>query len=255
MQQIARQKHIPTYEDLNPNTKFVNSAIIHLLDNSDSLNDHLAAKALSWRNNPDFVKLVFNTLSQSAPFNRYMSSPEGSIKEDIELMEYLFVEVLQSEELSEEVEKVIEETSIMMSGDLSFVLPLVMRTITSIKASHRDLKVVKMFKNKEDEVFLQSIFERSLINYTRYQEYIERLTDNWDVERIVLMDNMIIAIAMAELLNCPDVPTKVTMDEYIEIAKDYSTPSSSVFVNGMLDRITVTLNEEGLIKKVGRGLL
>ncbi len=252
MQQIASEKHLATYEDLNPNTKYVDSPIIALFEGSDSLNDHLAAKGLSWRAHPDLIKSLFLTLSSSEKFATYMSKSEPNIKDDIELMEYFYVEIVQN---SEQIEDAIEEISIEMSGDLSFVLPLVCRTLTSVRASHTEIKVMKKFKNDDDLTFVRSLFERSLVNYNKYQTYIERFTSNWDVERIVFMDNLIMVVAMAELLNFPDIPTKVTMDEYIEISKFYSTPGSSTFVNGILDRVTASLNEEGLIKKVGRGLM
>ncbi len=252
MQQIAREKHLATYEDLNPNIKFVDSPIVTLLENSDSLNDRLAAKALSWRLHPELVKSLFIALSESDKFKAYMAKSEASIKDDVELMEYFFVEVIQA---NEQIEGAIEEISIDMSGDISFVLPLVLRTLTSMRASHTDIRVMKKFKSEDDAEFVRSLFERSLVNYTKYQTYIERFTSNWDVERIVFMDNVIMVIAMAEMLNFPDIPTKVTMDEYIEISKYYSTPGSSVFVNGILDRVKCSLDEEGLIKKSGRGLM
>ncbi|MFI3304240.1 MAG: transcription antitermination protein NusB [Rikenellaceae bacterium] len=252
MQQIAKEKHLATYEDLNPNTKFVDSPIVRLLDSSDSLNDHLSTRALSWKDFPELIKSLFTTLSESVKYKEYMSKSEGSVKEDIELLEYFYVDVLQA---NEQIELVIEDISILMSGDLSFVLPLVMRTLTSVRPSHTDIKVMKKYKSEDDLAFVRSLFERSIVNHAKYQTYIERFTSNWDVERIVFMDNLIMVVAMAELLNFPDIPTKVTMDEYIEISKYYSTPGSSTFVNGILDRVTNSLNEEGSIKKSGRGLM
>ncbi len=252
VQQLGREKHLATFEDLNPNTRFVDSPIITLLEGSDSLNDHLAARGLSWRAYPELAKALFNTLSQSDKYERYMTKAESTIKDDVELMEYFFVDVIQN---SEELEPIIEDISIDMSGDLSFVLPLVLRTLTSVRASHTDIKVMKKYKSDDDLAFVRSLFEKSIVNFNKYQTYIERFTSNWDVERIVFMDNLIMIIAMAELLNFPDIPTKVTMDEYIEISKYYSTPGSSTFINGILDRVTNSLNEEGLIKKSGRGLM
>ncbi|MFI3258918.1 MAG: transcription antitermination protein NusB [Rikenellaceae bacterium] len=252
MQQIAREKHLATYEDLNPNTKFVDSPLVQLLDNSDSLNDRLASRGVSWRNHPELVKSLYTSLCESANYKSYMTKAEANIKDDVELMEYFFVEQLQA---SEEVEGVIEEISISMSGDVSFVLPLVMRTLSSVRPSHTDIKVMKKYKSEDDLAFVRSLFERALVNFEKYQTYIERFTSNWDVERIVFMDNLIMVVAMAELLNFPDIPTKVTMDEYIEISKFYSTPGSSTFVNGILDRVTNSLTEEGKIKKSGRGLM
>ncbi|MFI3269597.1 MAG: transcription antitermination protein NusB [Rikenellaceae bacterium] len=252
MQQIASEKHLATREDLNPNKKFVNSQFIHLFENSDTVNDYLHSRKLSWKGEPEFIKLMYTKLTESERYKRYMLSPESSMKEDLALMDHLFVTMLQE---IEEVEPTIEHISLDMVGDLCHILPLVMRTMSSIRPNHTDVKVVKKFKCEEDLAFVRGLFERSLINLTKYQTYIEKFTSNWDVERIVFMDNLIMVVAMAELINFPDIPTKVTMDEYIEISKYYSTPSSSVFVNGILDKMTNSLTEEGEIKKVGRGLM
>ncbi len=251
-QDTAKEKHLATYEDLNPNTKFVDSALIQLLDTSDAVNDRLSARKLGWSGHSEFIKSLFAQFSDSERFRGYMSSGESSLKEDLELLEFFYVEILQS---NEEIESVIEEFSIMMSGDLSFVLPLVVRTLSSIKPSHSDVKVVKKFKNDEDMEFVKELFQQALVNYCEYQKYIERFTSNWDLERVVYMDSLIMVVAMSELINFADIPTKVTMDEFIEISKDYSTPGSSQFVNGILDRVTNSLMEEGRINKSGRGLM
>ncbi|MFI3247938.1 MAG: transcription antitermination protein NusB [Rikenellaceae bacterium] len=251
-QQIAKEKHLATFEDLNPNTKFVDSALIQLLDNSDLVNDYMSIHHISWKDQPEFIKNISAQFVESAPYKKYMASQTPSIKEDIELMESFYVTLLQE---SEFVEPVIEEISLDMVGDLSFVLPLVMRTISSVRASHTDVKIVKKYKSDDDLLFVRRLFEGALINFNKYQTYIERFTSNWDVERIVIMDNLIMVVAMAELIGFPDIPTKVTMDEYIEISKFYSTPGSSTFVNGILDKLTASLQEEGSIKKSGRGLM
>ncbi len=252
MQQIASEKHLATYEDLNPNKKFVDSQFIHLFETSDTVNDYLHSRKLSWSGQPDFIKLIYAKLIESEQYKVYMSSPNEGMKEDLLLMDYLYVTLLQE---VEEVDAAIEQLSLDMVGDLCHVLPLVMRTMSSVRPTHTDVKVMKKFKCEEDLAFVRGLFERSLINLNKYQTYIERFTSNWDVERIVFMDNLIMVVAMAELVNFPDIPTKVTMDEYIEISKYYSTPSSSTFVNGILDKMTNSLMEEGEIKKAGRGLM
>ncbi len=251
-QQIASEKHLATHEDLNPNKKFVDSQFIQLFENSDTVNDYLNARKLTWSGQPDFIKSLYLKFIESEEYKRYMLSAEVSMKEDLLLMDYLYVTLLQE---VDEVEPTIEQISLDMVGDLCHVLPLVMRTLGSIRPSHEDVKVVKKFKCEDDLAFVRNLFERALVNFTKYQTYIERFTSNWDVERIVFMDNLIMVVAMSELVNFPDIPTKVTMDEYIEISKYYSTPSSSVFVNGILHKMTHSLNEEGMIKKSGRGLM
>ncbi|MFI3281926.1 MAG: transcription antitermination protein NusB [Rikenellaceae bacterium] len=251
-QEMARKKHITTYEDLNPNTKLIDSAFVALLNNADSINDYVSARKLNWKKNPELIKTIYGQLTESEYFKKYMSSPTNSIKEDIEMWEQFFLVEVQNCELLDEV---LEEQSLMWSSDLSFVLPLVMRTLSSIRPSHTDIKVMKKFKNDDDRDFVRTLLQKSLINFDRNQTYIEKFTSNWDLERIVFMDNLVMVIAMSELVAFPEIPVKVTLDEYIEISKFYSTPGSSIFINGILDKMAISLTEEGAIVKVGRGLM
>ncbi len=251
-QEQAKKKHIQTYEDKNPNTKVQSSHLVELLSNSDSLNDYVAARKLGWAKYPELIKTLYMQLAESDSFKKYLASTESSLKEDIELWENFFITEVQNCELLDEL---LEEQSLMWCSDMSFVLPLVIRTITSIRPSHTDIKVMKKFKSDDDKEFATTLLQKSLINYNRNQAYIEKFTSNWDVERIVFMDNLIMIIAMSELVSFPEIPVKVTLDEYIEVSKFYSTPGSSLFINGILDKVVASLTEEGEIKKVGRGLL
>ena len=132
---------------------------------------------------------------------------------------------------------------------------MILRTLSNLRASHTEIRVPSKFKSADDPEFVKTLFEKSLVNYSAFQDYIEKFTSNWDVERIVFMDNLIIGTAMAELTSFPSVPVKVTLDEWIEISKYYSTPGSSTFINGVLDKIVESLTAEGRIKKAGRGLI
>ncbi len=251
-QEVARKKHITTYEDLNPNRKLIDSQFIQLLNNADSVGDYVAARKLTWRQFPELIKTLYGQLTESEYFKKYMNSADSSIKEDIAMWEQFFLVEVQNCELLDDV---LEEQSLMWSSDLSFVLPLIMRTLSSIRASHTDIKVMKKFKNDDDRDFVRTLLQKSLINFNRNQTYIEKFTSNWDVERIVFMDNLIMVIAMTELVSFPEIPIKVSLDEYIEISKYYSTPGSSIFINGILDKMALSLTEEGEIRKVGRGLM
>ena len=155
----------------------------------------------------------------------------------------------------EALDTVLEQMSILWDDDLGYILMMILRTLSNLRPTHTELKVAPKFKSEEDPQFVKTLFEKTLVNFGEYQRYIEKFTANWDIERIVFMDNLIIGTAMAELLNFPSIPVKVTLDEYIEISKYYSTPGSSVFINGVLDKIVESLTAEGRIKKAGRGLI
>ena len=251
-QEAAKQKLVPTFEDLNPNRKFVENSVIRLIAQSDSVNDYLAAQKLSWNNYPELIKSLFNQLEQTDYYKAYMAKQERSFKEDLELVTNFYTNELEESEILEDA---IDEQSILWNDDLGFALIMVTRTLSNIRPSHTEVKVVPKFKSWEDLDFARELFEKAIVNYDNYLSEIENFTCNWDVERIAFMDNIIMVTAMAELINCPSIPVKVTLDEYIEIAKYYSTPGSSTFINGILDKVVASLTEEGKINKSGRGLI
>ena len=251
-QEAAKNKKLPTYEDLNPNRKFVDNAVIRLLAQSDSVNDYLASRKLSWAKYPELVKSLYTQLEQSDYFKKYMTSQESSFREDLALITEFYTRELEESEISESA---LDEMSILWNDDLGFALIMVTRTLSNMRASHTDVKVLPKFKSIEDLDFARELFAKAAVNFDNYQEEIEKYTRNWDVERIAFMDNLIMATAVAELVTFPSIPVKVTLDEYIEIAKYYSTHGSSTFINGILDKIVASFTEEGKINKSGRGLI
>lgn len=251
-QQAAMQKKLPTYEDLNPNRKFVENSVVHLIANSDAINDYLASHKLSWARYPELIKALYLQLEQSEYYKKYMTSQERSFREDLALVTDFYTNELESSEMLEEV---LDEQSILWNDDLGFALIMVTRTLSNMRPSHNEVKVLPKFKSEEDLDFAMELFEKAAINYDSNLEIIEQFTRNWDIERIAFMDNVIMVTAVAELTSFPSIPVKVTLDEYIEIAKFYSTASSSTFINGVLDKVVTTLTEEGKINKSGRGLI
>jgi len=249
--ELAKQKKLPTYEDLNPNTKFVDNAVIRIIAQSDAVNDYAAARKLGWAQQPDLIRTLYGQLAESAYFKEYMQRGERSFDEDRKLVEELFKELQSCEALDD----VLEEMSLLWNDDLPYIVMMILRTLSNLRPSHTELRIPPKFKSADDPEFVKTLFEKSLVGYDRNQEYIEKFTANWDLERIVFMDNLILGTAMTELTSFPSIPVKVTMDEYIEISKFYSTPGSSTFINGVLDKIVESLTEEGRIKKSGRGLI
>ncbi len=250
-QELARQKRLPTYEDLHPNTRFVDNAVIRLIANSDAVNDRIAARKLSWKGYPELIRTLYAQLCESDYYKEYMQSPVASFDNDRQVL-IRFFETMQT---CDALDEALEELSILWCDDVPFIIILILRTLENARPSHTELKVAAEFKGEEDPAFVRTLFERTLVNYNTYQTYIERFTANWDVERIVFMDNLILATAIAELTSFPSIPVKVTLDEFIEISKYYSTPGSSTFINGILDKAVEALTAEGLIKKAGRGLI
>lgn len=249
--EIAKQKKLPTYEDLNPNRRFVDNAIVNLLTNAESVSDAIATRKLSWSHYPDTVKEVYNRMIESDYYKSYMSASICTFTDDKKFVEAFYTSLEEDEALA----NTLDEISLLWNDDLSFALYMVIRTVSSIKQSHTDIKLLPKFKSEEDLDFACTLFRKSLVQYDDNQDIVDKYTSNWDVERIAFMDNLIISIAIAELTNFDSIPVKVTLDEWIDIAKYYSSPTSSNFVNGVLDKIVAELTESGRIKKSGRGLL
>ena len=249
--ELNKQKKLPTYEDLNPNRRFVDNPVIHLIANSDSVNDVLASRKLSWSQHQDAVKDVYNRLVEAEFYQKYMAASINTFTNDRKFVEDFFQWLEEDEALAE----VVTEMSLLWADDYGFALYLVMRTVQHTKASHEELKVLPKFKSEEDLDFAKTLFVKSLVQYEDNQEVVDRYSKNWDVERVVFMDSLILSIAIVELTQFDSIPVKVTLDEWIDIAKYYSSPTSSNFVNGVLDKIVAELTESGRIKKSGRGLL
>lgn len=250
--EIARNKKLPTHEDLNPNLHFVENPVIGQLEGSERLNGCLEKKSLGWNRYPELIKHLYNKMIGSAYYREYMETAKPGYRDDLRFVEDFYLNTVQDDEM---VETVIEEQSILWCDDMDFSLIMVIRTLEGFRQNQPDIPIAKKYKSDDDLEFTKELFRHTVMHFDEYQEYVERFTVNWDVERIAFLDNIILAAAMAELISFSSIPVKVTMDEYIEISKYYSTTGSSLFINGILDKVVESLREEGRINKTGRGLM
>lgn len=250
--EIARNKKLPTHEDLYPNLHFVENPVIAQIESSQRLNDYLTKKSLGWSRYPEMVKHLYNKMLGSDYYKAYMASTPGGYRDDLRFVQDFYALTVQDDEM---VEGVLEEQSILWSDDMDFALIMVLKTLDGFRENQPDITLQREYKSEDDLVFVKELFRQAALHFEEYQLYIERFTVNWDVERIAFLDNIILVAAMAELVSFDSIPVKVTMDEYIEISKYYSTPGSSQFINGILDKVVESLKAEGRINKTGRGLL
>jgi N utilization substance protein B len=251
--EIARQKMIPTREDLNPNTKFVENSIIHQLRVNKQLNQYLNTTRLSWVNTPELIKKLHNHIRMTPYFKEYMENTTRSYEEDRKLI----MEIYASEIINtESIYQTLEEQSIYWNDEVEFVISMIAKTIKGFKeADSENASLMPLFKNDDDKDFARDLFRKSVLNKEEYGKLIETFTENWDVERIAFIDMLILVMAITEAVAFPSIPTRVTINEYLEIAKFYSTEKSSVFINGLLDKIFKHLKDEQKINKSGRGLI
>ena len=251
-QEIARQKKLPTYEDLNPNRKFVENVVVARIAESEAVQSFLSKHSLGWSRYPELIQNIYNVLIQSSFYAKYMQSQNRSFKEDLQLITDFYVNCLEDNEALEEA---LEEQSIYWSDDLGYALMVVVRTLSNMRESHEELRLQPKFKSEEDLIFAKELFAKSALQYGQNELYLDRFTHNWDVERLAFMDKLIMSVAITEIVSFSSIPVKVSLDEYIELSKYYSSPTSSTFINGVLDKAVEALTEEGKVKKTGRGLL
>lgn len=251
-QEIARNKMLATYEDLNPNRKFVENQAIERIDCCEAIAVYCKKKGLKWTENQDLIKNIYLSLQEQPFYKKYMENPSRSFREDAELAANIFLNILEQNEL---LESVLEDQSILWIDDLGYILTMAARTMTSMRESHEQVKLLPKFKSDEDLDFAKKLLRESIIHFEDNRKMIDEHTNNWDVERLALMDIVILAVAISEAKNFASIPVKVTMNEYIDVAKYYSTPASSTFINGVLDKIVTRGLEEGWIFKTGKGLL
>lgn len=255
--EINRAKLMPTDEDLHPNLRFVENRVVRIIEDSSVLGDAMTRCKASWRGQEAVIKRLYQDLIAAPYYKRYMEAPvPGDEKEAFAADRKLVIDFLSTQiEDNEYLEEALEESSLFWVDDLSYCLGLAIRTIGFLNETSADPEIMPMYKNEEDEQYVETLFRKALLNHEEYFGYIDRFTRNWDFDRIAFMDKIIMLAAMTELVQFPTIPVKVTLDEFIEISKYYSTPGSSVFVNGILDKAVVQLTQEGKIAKQGRGLI
>lgn len=249
---IARNKILPTREDLNPNTRLVDNPIIHMLRNSRGLTNYIAENKLSWADNPEIIKKLYQKITESEYYNKYMSERDTNFTKDKEFVTNVFTFEFEGWEL---LYQLLEEQSIFWNDDIEFVLGMILKTIENFKENRLEAKLMPIYKNDEDRDFGIKLLRKSVLNYSTYRELIDKYTKNWEVERIAAMDILIMVVAITEIMEFPSIPIKVTLNEYIDIARFYSTAKSNEFVNGILDKIVIDLQSENKIVKTGRGLM
>jgi N utilization substance protein B len=249
----ALLKKIPTPQDLNPNRRFVDNPVITQLRNNLSFSKYISSSKLSWVNYTHIPRALYNKMLSWVVYEEYMISEDKSYQSHKKFIISLLTELFSD---SEDLLNCLEEQSIYWNDDMEYVLVMVEKTLRKFKAeSGEKAELMPLFKNKEDEDFVKLLFRKAVMNTKQYSELIDSNTTNWEVERIALMDILVMQLAITEVLEFPEIPVKVTLNEYIEIAKYYCTPKSSTFVNGILDNIVKEIREKGLFKKYGRGLV
>lgn len=243
----AKHKLAPSAEDLSPNTKFVENRFIAQLEVNLQLNAFAANQKKTWENESEFIKSLCERIMQSEMYKEYMSSETSSYAEDRELWRKIYKKIIFN---NPELDEVLEEQSLYWNDDKEIVDTFVLKTIKRFDPENAEKQeLLPEFKDEEDQDFARRLFRRSILNADYYRHLISENSRNWDLNRVALMDVLIMQIALAEILTFPNIPVNVSLNEYVEIAKLYSTPKSGGFINGTLDGIVNQLKKDNKLMK------
>lgn len=245
--ETGRSKLRPTQQDLNPNTRFIDNQLLAQLADNNMLLSYIKKTGLSWVNHPDVIKGLFQHICASDVYKDYMDLEVSSYETDKKFILKLVEKVIAP---YEDLYSVYEEQSIYWNDEAEFILSMVLKTIKSFeKTMGENAELLPEFKDDDDLDFVKTLFRKTILNHSESYDLIKKFTKNWDLERVAFIDIVLMQMALAEILEFPHIPVNVTLNEYIEIAKHYSTSKSGTFINGILDKIVEHWNSEKVIMK------
>ena len=251
-QEISKKKYLATKEDLSPNRKFVDNKLIKKLAESASLSLHIEGQNLNnWSKDDEYVKIIWDKLQKSDLFSTYLNTTEDSYKIDKGFLIDFFREIVAP---NTKLAEYFEDENITWVDDIPFVNTWLARSLNKQKEKST-FTLGSLYKNQDDQDFVSKLFKKVILNHHTFENDIKIHTPNWESDRIADMDMILIKMGACEFLHFPFIPTKVTINEYIEIAKDYSSEKSGYFVNGVLDKLSREFAKDKKFVKVGRGLL
>ena len=247
------KKQLPAPEDLNPNTKFVTNKPLRVLANSENLRKACDVHGVGWANRQELLKAIFRALLNHEEYSEYMASEERGFQMDRESLVRMFRKHMVNFDLFQDM---LEEESIFWVDDLDLAASMAIKTIKTIKESDEEVELLPLWRDDDDDkAFMEDLFTQTLALGEESEAHIKEGAQNWELERIATTDRILMKMALAEARTFESIPLKVTLNEYIELSKYYSTPKSHGFINGILDQLFTKLKESGKIKKVGRGLI
>ncbi|MCL1850711.1 MAG: transcription antitermination factor NusB [Bacteroidetes bacterium] len=248
-----KEKINPTKEDLNPNTKFIDNEVIKQIEENSVIHQFCVNNKIDWNDRYDFVAQIYNEIVNADFYPEYLNSPERNYKEDKEFVLNILSKVFAESEL---LHWFLEEKNVHWFDDYNDALLAAYKNIEKFRENQsKKTSLIPLFKNDDEITFYKELFRKTLLYNAEYQKRIDEKLQRWESERIMEIDTILMKMAMCELTQFHSIPIKVTINEYIELAKLYSSNKSSVFINGILDNIVTDFKNEGLLNKMGRGLI
>lgn len=249
-----KRKHLRSHEDLHPKLNFVGNRVIAAIADNRELKEACTRLKLSWNDQQDLIRKLYFSFRDDPEFRTYLEKGETGFEDDRQLLLYLLERFIFP---SEAIGQVFEDRSIYWLDDIHLMQTGLVKTLKSLKeAAGSDFKLLPLLKDAvDDRKFASELFAKTILHSAKYEEEIARRAQNWEIDRVAKMDIILMKMALCELTEFPNIPVKVTLDEYIELSKDYSSPQSKIFINGILDKVVADFRRENRIQKAGRGLV
>mgnify|MGYP002396058624 FL=1 len=252
---LSSKKYIADAENgFVDKARFVNNALLQQLKNNQLLTETISNRKLdNWYMNEEYVKLIYKEIIESNVYEDYMKQPQTDFAKDKQLVLDLFKGIIAP---NDKIYEYFEDDKLTWVDDIPIVNTFILKQFKKAKeVSNDSFFLPKLLKDQEDMVFANDLLTKTLLKNASLESEIEGKTPNWDKDRIADIDSILLKMAICELLHFSSIPERVTINEYLEIAKEYSTPKSSIFINGILDKLTKEYRAEGKLNKMGRGLL
>lgn len=249
----SQKKYLATTLEKNPSRTFVANKLLKIIDENATFSEAVAKKKLDyWKLDNEYVIILFNELRQQPWYESYLSKKETTYREDQDFAIKVFKEIVAP---NDKLYDYLEDKRLTWVDDFPLVNTAIVKMLGKITERNASaLLVPNLYKNDEDREYALQLFRKVILNEDKLNTQIAGKTPNWDQERIADVDLIILKMGIAEFLYFPSIPVKATINEYLEVSKEYSTPKSSIFVNGILDKIVKEFEEDGKLNKIGRGL-
>lgn len=250
---VSQKKHLATDLEKNPSRIFIDNELISLINSNEQFADLIKKRKLNyWEIDSEYVTIIFNDLKEKDWYQEFLTKKESSFSEDKDFLIKIFKEVIAP---NEKFYEYLEDKRLTWLDDFPLVNTLVLKMLQKVSLKNINAVLIpEVYKNKEDREYALQLLQKVILNEEELSEVIDGKTPNWDKDRIADIDMIILKMGISEFLFFPSIPVRATINEYLEVSKEYSTPKSSIFINGILDKMVKDLTAEDKLNKTGRGL-
>ena len=251
---LSQKKLLATQDDINPNRKFADNSVLQFISSNTLLKEAIENKKLNfWHLDFEYVDVIYKAILESDLYADYMKKGASTLKEDKDFMMDVYTEIIAP---NDKLFDYFEDKRITWVDDLPVINTTILRLFTKLKLTKPETFLLPdLYKDEDDRVFAIDLLKKTLLNQSKYYKEIAEKTTNWDADRLASIDGILLQMALCEFQKFSSIPVKVTINEYLEIAKEYSTPKSSFFINGILDKIVKEYKSNNIHNKIGRGLM